>query len=165
MAWLLAFLLVALTALLAVRLAPWPLLMLLALLSGAGVALGARLQAVAPWLLLALGALAAPRVYLGPRRVRRRRPTREKRPTRTKTTEEVQSLSQRYEILEKVGVGGMATVYKAKDKKTGRLVALKVPQEHFLADPRFVRRFHREAEVLANWTYAVLKSPDKMGLR
>jgi serine/threonine-protein kinase len=149
MAWLLAFLLVALTALLAVRLAPWPLLMLLALLSGAGVALGARLQAVAPWLLLALGALAAPRVYLGPRRVRRRRPTREKRPTRIKTTEEVQSLSQRYEILEKVGVGGMATVYKARDKKTGRLVALKVPQERFLGDPRFVRRFHREAEVLA----------------
>ncbi len=103
-----------------------------------------------PWLLLAVGALAAPRVYLGPRRrPLRRRPAREKNPTHTRTTEEEQVLSQRYEILEKVGIGGMATVYKAKDKKTGRLVALKVPQERFVGDPRFVRRFHREAEVLA----------------
>ncbi len=147
---LLAFLLVLLTAALAVRLSPWPLAFLLALLSGAGVALGVRPEAALPWLLLAVGALAAPRVYLGPRRrFPRRRPAREKNPTRTKTTEEEQALAQRYEVLEKVGIGGMATVYKARDKKTGRLVALKVPQERFVGDPRFVRRFHREAEVLA----------------
>ncbi|WP_022799417.1 protein kinase domain-containing protein [Thermus islandicus] len=150
MIWLLALLLVLLTALLAVRLGPWPLLLLLAALSGVGVVSGMRPEAAAPWLLLALGALAAPRLYLGPRRrAPKRQASREKRPTRTKTTEEVQSLSQRYEVLEKVGVGGMATVYKAKDKRTGRLVALKVPQERFVGDPRFVRRFHREAEVLA----------------
>ncbi|MGC8905540.1 protein kinase domain-containing protein [Thermus sp.] len=147
---LLAFLLVLLTAALAARLSPWPLFLLLALLAGAGMALGVRPEAALPWLLLALGTLAAPRVYLGPRRRSpRRRPAREKNPTRTKTTEEEEALSQRYEVLEKVGVGGMATVYKAKDKKTGRLVALKVPQERFVSDPRFVRRFHREAEVLA----------------
>ncbi|WP_117237440.1 protein kinase domain-containing protein [Thermus sediminis] len=147
---LLALLLVLLTALLAVRLGPWPIFFLLALLAGAGVALGVGLEAVFPWLLLLLGVLVAPRVYLGPRRrERRRKVSKERRPTRAKTTEEVESLSQRYEILEKVGVGGMATVYKAKDKKTGRLVALKVPQERFVGDPRFVRRFHREAEVLS----------------
>ncbi len=150
MVWLLALLLVLLTALLAVRLGPWPLLFLLALLSGVGVVSGMRLEAAAPWLLLAVGALAAPRLYLGPRRRKaKRKASREKPATRAQTTEEVQSLSQRYEVLEKVGVGGMATVYKAKDKKTGRLVALKVPQERFVGDPRFVRRFHREAEVLA----------------
>jgi serine/threonine-protein kinase len=147
---LLSLLLVLLTAALAARLSPWPLFLLLALLAGAGMALGVRPEAALPWLLLALGTLAAPRVYLGPRRRSpRRRPAREKNPTRTKTTEEEKALSQRYEVLEKVGVGGMATVYKAKDKKTGRLVALKVPQERFVGDPRFVRRFHREAEVLA----------------
>jgi serine/threonine protein kinase len=150
MALLLALLLVLLTALLAVRLGPWSLFFLLALLTGVGVALGARLEAVFPWLFLVLGTLVAPRIYLGPRRrERRRKLSKEKRSARAKTTEEVESLSQRYEILEKVGVGGMATVYKAKDKKTGRLVALKVPQERFVGDPRFVRRFHREAEVLA----------------
>jgi len=150
MVWLLALLLILLTALLAVRLGPWPLLLLLAALSGVGALSGMRPEAAAPGLLLALGALAAPRLYLGPRRqAPKRQASREKPPTWTKTTEEVQSLSQRYEVLEKVGVGGMATVYKAKDKRTGHLVALKVPQERFVGDPRFVRRFHREAEVLA----------------
>ncbi|WP_414717931.1 serine/threonine-protein kinase, partial [Thermus thermophilus] len=93
---------------------------------------------------------APPRLYLGPRRRKRpeRRPPGPKRPAAAGTTAEREALSQRYEILEKVGLGGMATVYKAKDRKTGRLVALKVPQERFLGDPRFVRRFHREAEVL-----------------
>ncbi|GAA6756855.1 protein kinase [Thermus thalpophilus] len=146
---LLAFLLVLLTALLAARLSPWPLLFLLALLAGAGVATGVRAEVVLPWILLLLGTLAAPRVYLGPRRRPTRRPAKAAKREGPKTTEETQALSQRYEILEKVGVGGMATVYKAKDKKTGRLVALKVPQERFVGDPRFVRRFHREAEVLA----------------
>ncbi|MCS7218375.1 MAG: protein kinase [Thermus sp.] len=148
MAFLLAFLLVLLTAALASRLSPWPLFFLLALLAGAAWATGVRAEALLPWLLLALGSMAAPRVYLAPRRRARRAP-RQGRPTRVKTTEEAQALAQRYEVLEKVGVGGMATVYKAKDRKTGRVVALKVPQERFVGDPRFVRRFHREAEVLS----------------
>ncbi|GGM96996.1 serine/threonine protein kinase [Thermus composti] len=146
---LLSVLLVVLTAALAVRLAPWPLAFLLALFLGVGFATGVRGEAVLPGLALLFGGLLAPRVYFGPRR-RPRRPPRPKAPKKTlRTSEEVQVLSQRYELLEKVGVGGMATVYKAKDKKTGRLVALKIPQERFLGDPRFVRRFHREAEVLS----------------
>lgn len=59
-------------------------------------------------------------------------------------------LENKYELLEKVGVGGMASVYKAKSKSEGRIVALKIPQEKFIGDPRFVRRFHREAEVLSH---------------
>lgn len=147
---LLAFLLVLLTAALASRLSPWALWFLLLLLSGAAWATGARAEVVFPWLLMGLGLLASPRVYLGPRRgVQRRSRIRGRASSGSKTTEEAQALEKPYEILEKVGVGGMATVYKAKDRKTGRLVALKVPQERFVGDPRFVRRFHREAEVLA----------------
>jgi serine/threonine-protein kinase len=54
----------------------------------------------------------------------------------------------RYEIMDRVGIGGMATVFRAKRKDDGRVVALKIPQDKFVADARFVRRFHREAEVL-----------------
>ena len=54
----------------------------------------------------------------------------------------------RYEVLERVGIGGMATVFKARRKDDQRYVALKIPQDKFVADARFVRRFHREAEVL-----------------
>ncbi len=159
---LLALLLVLLTAALAVRLSPALLYFLLALLAGAAWATGARGEVLLPGLLLGLGVFLAPRVYLGPRRRQRKRPPpREKRANPTKTTEEAEALSQRYEILEKVGVGGMATVYKAKERKTGRLLALKVPQERFVGDPRFVRRFHREAEVLAKMDHpAIVKVYD-----
>ncbi len=54
----------------------------------------------------------------------------------------------RYETLDRIGIGGMATVYKARRKDDNRMVALKIPQDKFIADARFVRRFHREADVL-----------------
>jgi len=52
-----------------------------------------------------------------------------------------------YDLLEKVGSGGMASVYRAKRKADGQIVALKIPMEQFVADAKFIRRFHREAEV------------------
>src|SRR5690606_17828355 len=52
-----------------------------------------------------------------------------------------------YELLEKVGSGGMASVYRARRKTDGQVVALKIPMEQFVADAKFIRRFHREAEV------------------
>jgi eukaryotic-like serine/threonine-protein kinase len=52
-----------------------------------------------------------------------------------------------YEVLEKVGSGGMASVYKARRRSDGKIVALKVPMEQYVADAKFIRRFHREAEV------------------
>lgn len=53
-----------------------------------------------------------------------------------------------YEIYERVGVGGMACVYRARRMEDNRPVALKIPLEKFVTDAKFVRRFHREAEVL-----------------
>ena len=52
-----------------------------------------------------------------------------------------------YEVLEKVGSGGMASVYRAKREADGKTVALKIPMEQYVADAKFIRRFHREAEV------------------
>ncbi len=51
----------------------------------------------------------------------------------------------RYVILEKVGAGGMADVYRARDNETGEEVAVKQMHTDLLNDPEFVRRFEREA--------------------
>src|SRR5215472_10550075 len=55
-----------------------------------------------------------------------------------------------YEILAPIGAGGMGEVYRAKDTKLKREVALKVLPEAFAADPERMARFQREAEVLAS---------------
>lgn len=52
-----------------------------------------------------------------------------------------------YELLEKVGSGGMASVFRARRVSDGSTVALKIPMEQYVADAKFIRRFHREAEV------------------
>lgn len=52
-----------------------------------------------------------------------------------------------YEVLERVGSGGMASVYRARRRSDGKIVALKLPMEQYVADAKFIRRFHREAEV------------------
>jgi hypothetical protein len=55
-----------------------------------------------------------------------------------------------YEILGAIGVGGMGEVYRARDTKLNREVALKVLPEAFTADPDRLARFKREAHVLAS---------------
>ena len=58
-----------------------------------------------------------------------------------------------FEILELIGIGGMGVVYKARQPKLDRVVALKLlPQSHG-ADPAFAERFHREARFLARLTH------------
>jgi serine/threonine protein kinase len=54
-----------------------------------------------------------------------------------------------YEILEKIGEGGMGKVYRARDQRLDRAVALKLLPEVWSSDSRRVRRFEREAKVLA----------------
>ena len=58
-------------------------------------------------------------------------------------------LDGRYEILEVIGVGGMAVVYKAMDHRLNRLVAVKILKEDYLGDADFRRRFHGESQAVA----------------
>ena len=54
-----------------------------------------------------------------------------------------------FEILAPIGAGGMGEVYRAKDTKLKREVALKVLPDSFADDPARLARFQREAEMLA----------------
>ena len=55
-----------------------------------------------------------------------------------------------YEVLSQLGAGGMGEVYRARDTKLGRDVALKLLPGEFTRDPERVARFKREAQVLAS---------------
>src|SRR6516225_6998394 len=55
-----------------------------------------------------------------------------------------------YEILSQIGAGGMGEVYRARDPKLGRDVAIKVLPEAFARDAERMARFQREAKVLAS---------------
>jgi serine/threonine protein kinase len=55
-----------------------------------------------------------------------------------------------YEILGPIGAGGMGEVYRARDAKLGRDVAIKVLPEAFAHDPERLSRFQREAKMLAS---------------
>lgn len=56
----------------------------------------------------------------------------------------------RYEIIEKIGEGGVAIVYKAVDNRLGRTIALKLLREQYAADPAFIARFQNEARAVAS---------------
>lgn len=58
-------------------------------------------------------------------------------------------IGERYEIISRVGSGGMADVYKAKDHKLDRLVAVKVLKAEFREDTTFVAKFRKEAQAAA----------------
>ena len=60
----------------------------------------------------------------------------------------------RYEILEKIGSGGMSDVYKAKDQTLGRFVAIKVLKQEFAQDSTFVSKFRTEAQSAAGLQHA-----------
>ena len=61
-------------------------------------------------------------------------------------------LGNRYEIIEKIGNGGMATVYKATDKVLKRYVAVKILRDEFTTDEEFIKRFEVEAQSAARLT-------------
>ena len=59
----------------------------------------------------------------------------------------------RYQVIERIGVGGMAEVYRARDELLGREVAVKVLSERLSSDRSFVERFRREAQAAANLSH------------
>lgn len=60
----------------------------------------------------------------------------------------------RYEIIERIGGGGMALVYKAQDILLNRNVAVKVLRQQFVHDEEFIRRFRREAQSAASLSHS-----------
>lgn len=62
-------------------------------------------------------------------------------------------LGKRYEILEKIGGGGMAVVYLAKDLALDRLVAVKLLRDEYTDNQEFIRRFHKEAKAVASLSH------------
>ena len=72
-------------------------------------------------------------------------------------------IGSRYEILEKIGNGGMATVYKAKCHVLNRYVAVKVLKEEFTTDEEFIRRFNVEAQSAAGLTHPNIVSVYDVG--
>ena len=73
-------------------------------------------------------------------------------------------LGNRYEIIEKVGNGGMATVYRATDKVLKRNVAVKILRDEFTTDEEFIRRFEAEAQSAARLTHANIVSIYDVGV-
>ncbi len=73
-------------------------------------------------------------------------------------------LGSRYEIIEKVGNGGMATVYKATDKVLKRNVAVKILRDEFTTDEEFIRRFEVEAQSAARLTHPNIVSIYDVGV-
>ncbi len=59
----------------------------------------------------------------------------------------------RYRVIEKIGSGGMADVFKAVDDVLGRTVAVKVLHPRYASDPTFVARFRQEAQAAANLSH------------
>ena len=74
-----------------------------------------------------------------------------------------------YEIVSPLGAGGMGEVYRARDTRLGREVALKVLPTAFASDPERMARFQREAQVLASLNHprigAIYGFEDSGGVR
>ena len=62
---------------------------------------------------------------------------------------EYSTLKSRYKLIDKVGIGGMSTVYVARDLKTNAIVAIKVLHPQFAIDKNFISRFYREIKIIA----------------
>ena len=72
-------------------------------------------------------------------------------------------LGNRYELLRKIGNGGMATVYRAKDHILNRNVAVKILKDEFTTDEEFVKRFNTEATNVASLTHPNIVSVYDVG--
>jgi serine/threonine-protein kinase len=78
--------------------------------------------------------------------------------------EEPKLLNKRYQLLEPLGKGGMAVVYRARDLMLERVVAVKVLREDYSADPAFQERFRQEAKAAANLSHPNIVTMHDFGL-
>ncbi len=69
----------------------------------------------------------------------------------------------RYELIEKIGDGGMAVVYKAKDKLLNRLVAVKILKPEFTKDAKFIESFRKESHAAASLNHPNIVSVYDVG--
>lgn len=72
-------------------------------------------------------------------------------------------IGNRYEMLERIGNGGMATVYKAKCHVLNRYVAVKVLRDEYTTDSEFIKRFNTEAQAVASLTHPNIVSVYDVG--
>ena len=63
---------------------------------------------------------------------------------------QIDVLGERYQIQDPIGRGGMATIYRGRDLRTDRVVAIKLLREVYSTDPKFVTRFQREAKAASS---------------
>ncbi len=76
---------------------------------------------------------------------------------------ELNLLNGRYELLNRIGSGGMASVFRGKDTRLGRLVAVKMLHEGLMDNEIFVRQFQHEAHAAANLTHPNIVTVHDMG--
>lgn len=62
-------------------------------------------------------------------------------------------LGERYELIEKIGDGGMAVVYKSRDRLLNRMVAIKILKPEYLKDYKFIESFRRESQAAASMSH------------
>jgi eukaryotic-like serine/threonine-protein kinase len=63
---------------------------------------------------------------------------------------QIEVLGERYQLQDPIGRGGMATIYRGRDMRMDRIVAIKVLREVYSTDPKFVTRFQREAKAASS---------------
>ena len=73
-------------------------------------------------------------------------------------------LGNRYELIEKIGNGGMSTVYKATDQVLKRYVAVKILKDEYTTDEEFIKRFETEAQSAARLTHPNIVSIYDVGM-
>jgi serine/threonine-protein kinase len=73
-------------------------------------------------------------------------------------------LNNRYELEQKIGEGGMARVYRGRDLRLNRRIAVKVLHSHYASDPGFLQRFHHEAQAAANLRHSNIVDVYDVGL-
>jgi eukaryotic-like serine/threonine-protein kinase len=73
-------------------------------------------------------------------------------------------LNNRYELEQKIGEGGMARVYRGRDLRLNRRIAVKVLHSHYASEPGFLQRFHHEAQAAANLRHSNIVDVYDVGL-